>query len=1118
MIHFNLSNTLDRLLEILHTKIKSERRSLFDEFHILVANVNYKRAIQEYFLKKENVCMNLKFSFLEYFLADVFLKLLEIDKTAAVILTLERNKIILNSLIFSILSEKEFQSKYRDIFDILIGEFSSEEYKITILWKLSEKLTDLFREYEFHRYNEIIKNWKNSKGAYDLTPEKLESFQRDIYYKIFFERKFFKNSSKFYFSLVELFERVKDPGLKLNISALNVRKIYLFGFSLISKIHLEMISFLKDYIDFELFIPVYTGNILSEGNPEKIFSHFPYKLTQEDGNERLVPSDRKFDQIDDFISPVVSTIYLIKSFFSSEEISISWNDKIFQEDTLLSATKNLFMNRKAKKIKQDESITIFSASSKVQEVEAVYNSIFENIQRDSRLEFDDILILVPDMKKYRNIIKDVFNRNPYLFHPEIKRKERLPFHIYEKNVFKESLFNLLLSSFFELLENNFSKFDFFKFLENPLIMERFKIELDDLLCFRKWIEKLNAFDEDSSFKFSTFSSLLRRLKLGFIMESKETPVYNEILPYSDSFTDIERLDIFVQIVEKLIDYKRKSEGQKSLGEWVDFIRGFTLDFFPEESTDSVDELHIYISFLRNLELLKEIEFLRENRTYTFKEVKLHFLNLIVDILERNISSLFNGVTVSSFLPMRSIPFKIIYILGMNEGDFPSENDRSSLNLRNLKVFWNDIDRRYMDNFLFLEAIFSAGEKVYISYVGTNLEEDAELYPSSTVQSFESILNNYLLEEKFKPIVLPKNSFSKYYIQDKKDILTNIFYTPHRIVSYLRAGVKVDFKRYYSGKCESTEESNKKINIKNLADFVLNPIEEAIKRKTGIYDSKNLELSVKTMRSLELDPRIRSKILNNSISLFIKNRINSNKISLREVFDNVYSYHYYNGDVPEPEVLNEIEKTHIFFKGIEEILCSFCGKYKFYEAICIGDIEQLEEKEKKYYNGDSIVGNFSVSGILENIFFEEGRIIFPIFKNRIDKNKLGFDFNTIFFRLFVSFLNIVDKEINSGNLIFIDIEGKTESLDVFPLKRETLIELLNYYNEKDNFDLIPLNIVCGVKELDEILDEIEAELKGEYSFFDLPDIIKVQRRLEKFIKIDERLKERVELLKKVAGIL
>ena len=44
-----------------------------------------------------------------------------------------------------------------------------------------------------------------------------------------------------------------------------------------------------------------------------------------------------------------------------------------------------------------------------------------------------------------------------------------------------------------------------------------------------------------------------------------------------------------------------------------------------------------------------------------------------------------GVTLSSYLPMRPIPFKLVFLMGMGEGRFPASYRKDHLDLRHIPI-------------------------------------------------------------------------------------------------------------------------------------------------------------------------------------------------------------------------------------------------------------------------------------------------------------------------------------------------------------------------------------------------------------------------------------------------
>jgi exodeoxyribonuclease V gamma subunit len=91
-----------------------------------------------------------------------------------------------------------------------------------------------------------------------------------------------------------------------------------------------------------------------------------------------------------------------------------------------------------------------------------------------------------------------------------------------------------------------------------------------------------------------------------------------------------------------------------------------------------------------------------------------------------------GVTFCAMLPMRSIPFKIICLVGMNSDTFPRDTQPLSFDLIAQHPRPSDRSRRNDDKYLFLESIISARDKLYISYVGQSIQDNSRMPPSVLV--------------------------------------------------------------------------------------------------------------------------------------------------------------------------------------------------------------------------------------------------------------------------------------------------------------------------------------------------------------------------------------------------
>ena len=84
------------------------------------------------------------------------------------------------------------------------------------------------------------------------------------------------------------------------------------------------------------------------------------------------------------------------------------------------------------------------------------------------------------------------------------------------------------------------------------------------------------------------------------------------------------------------------------------------------------------------------------------------------------------------MPMRAIPFRHICLLGMNDGDYPRQVPAVDFDLMRHDYRPGDRSRREDDRYLFLEALLSARDSLYISWAGRNIRDNSERPPSVLV--------------------------------------------------------------------------------------------------------------------------------------------------------------------------------------------------------------------------------------------------------------------------------------------------------------------------------------------------------------------------------------------------
>ncbi|MFU8795504.1 MAG: hypothetical protein ACNA7Z_09035, partial [Dethiobacteria bacterium] len=196
----------------------------------------------------------------------------------------------------------------------------------------------------------------------------------------------------------------------------------------------------------------------------------------------------------------------------------------------------------------------------------------------------------------------------------------------------------------------------------------------------------------------------------------------------------------------LADARFIREKKLTLSEWsAFFIKVVETYLTADQSADERDRLRL----IHSLAGLGKMDFMCKVSGRTASELAIRALDQLGGGHGHYLAE---GVVVSSFLPMRAIPFKVIFLLGLGEGLFPAAGRRDALDLRAARRRVGDVDPSERDRYMFLETILSTREKLYISYVRRDEQTGDPLQPSAVVQELLHILKEgYLGDEGVKAL-------------------------------------------------------------------------------------------------------------------------------------------------------------------------------------------------------------------------------------------------------------------------------------------------------------------------------------------------------------------------------
>lgn len=383
----------------------------------------------------------------------------------------------------------------------------------------------------------------------------------------------------------------------------------------------------------------------------------------------------------------------------------------------------------------DDSIAIHVCHSEMREVEVLYDQLLTLFDNDPELRPRDVLVMAPNIEKYAPFIHAVFG-NPEL--PEL----RIPYSIADRHPRSESV---VIDTFLRILELPASRCTAnqgFSLVQSAPIREKFQFSDDDLEQIRTWIDEsgirwgLNMAHRErlgvADFEENTWQHGLDRLLLGYAMPGQNRHLFEGILPHDDvEGTGAELLGRFASAIEAIIQTVDDLGKEHTLAEWPPVLEQMLPRFFDESRANEQEGQairHLRAAIARLAELAAStqpdqpvpFEVLREALQETFGEA------------EGRGRFLTGGVTFCALKPMRSIPAKVIWLLGMDDGAFPRQQHPVQFDLIAQKRRLGDRSSRDDDRYIFLEAIISARHKLRISTIGRSIRSNEAIPPSIVV--------------------------------------------------------------------------------------------------------------------------------------------------------------------------------------------------------------------------------------------------------------------------------------------------------------------------------------------------------------------------------------------------
>jgi exodeoxyribonuclease V gamma subunit len=388
----------------------------------------------------------------------------------------------------------------------------------------------------------------------------------------------------------------------------------------------------------------------------------------------------------------------------------------------------------------DGSIRIHSCYHPVRELETLHHTLLSLFENDPDLNAWDVLVVTPDLSVYTPFIDGVFESGEEGM-PKIPWNVADQKYYHSRDVYKAA--EMLLS----LADSRFDTDSVLAFLSLEAVRNRYSFSDYDISLIQRWFEDNQVYwglssDHrldlgDPAEDLHTLDSALKRGWLGLMGGVKPGELFNDELLYTgiNSGEQQEVWSSVSEVLRKLDDFRKKSAGLKTISEWIERLNESLKGLIPEESASGEG----WEKFIKAGNLITE-EMSVAGTKAPIPFVLFRNLFFMASETGKSGAAFFTrGVVFSSMVPVRSLPFKVIAQLGLNDDVFPRKPVHPDFDLMTKDPKPGERNRRDEDKNLFLESIMAAEKVHYCSFIGRNAKSDEEIPPSSILSGWISVL-------------------------------------------------------------------------------------------------------------------------------------------------------------------------------------------------------------------------------------------------------------------------------------------------------------------------------------------------------------------------------------------
>lgn len=399
----------------------------------------------------------------------------------------------------------------------------------------------------------------------------------------------------------------------------------------------------------------------------------------------------------------------------------------------------------------DATLRVHACHTRLRELEVLRDALLDARRVRPDLKPSDIVVMMPDIHAYLPLLPAVFGEAG-------RHQGPLPYHCADVAVARAHPLFEAFRRLLDLPQSRLTAPELADLLATAPIAARLGVRGGDVDVLMRWLESSRAaWGLDGGFRARfgvppiaehTHAWALDRMLAGYVFGpggdeevaavtlpdgSAIAPVVGVHGPQAALLGALDRL--LLELREICVDGGRRLRAKDWAARLEQRIDGLFL--VEPGDHDGREALGTLLQFVRGIAdepgesgLDPELDF----------SVVREILRARLDGVPERQRFLLGGVTFCGMVPQRAIPFEVVAVLGLNDGEFPRTVADGGLDPMSRHPRLGDRDVRSDDRYLFLETVMSARWRLHLSYIGEGVRDGKPRNPAPPLAELMAALD------------------------------------------------------------------------------------------------------------------------------------------------------------------------------------------------------------------------------------------------------------------------------------------------------------------------------------------------------------------------------------------